>query len=82
MQPLSMYPLKPEEALTAFMKIDKKKLLMAEKKAKKIVSFVFEDDFNEQKIKNVTSILKEFGIKTNQESVAFVIDGEMYYINL
>lgn len=47
-----------------------------------IVSFVFEDDFNEQKIKNVTSILKEFGIKTNQESVAFVIDGEMYYINL
>ena len=47
-----------------------------------IVSFVFEDDFNEQKIKNITSILKEFGIKTNQESVAFVIDGEMYYINL
>ncbi len=35
MQPLSMYPLKPEEALTAFMDIDKKKLLRAEKKAKK-----------------------------------------------
>ena len=35
MQPLSMYPLKPEEALTAFMEIDKKKLLRAEKKAKK-----------------------------------------------
>lgn len=34
MQPLSMYPLKPEEALTAFMKIDKKKLLRAEKKEK------------------------------------------------
>ncbi len=32
MQPLSMYPLKPEEALTAFMGIDKKKLLRAEKK--------------------------------------------------
>jgi len=31
MQPLSMYPLSPEEALTAFMKIDKKKLLKAEK---------------------------------------------------
>lgn len=34
MQPLSMHPLKPEEALTAFMKIDKKKLLRAEKKEK------------------------------------------------
>ncbi|MFC2169911.1 hypothetical protein ACFLRM_05035 [Acidobacteriota bacterium] len=32
MQPLSMYPLKPEEALTAFMKISKKKLLRLEKK--------------------------------------------------
>ena len=36
MQPLSMYPLKPEEALTAFMEIDKKKLLRAEKKERKI----------------------------------------------
>lgn len=34
MQPLSMYPLKPEEALTAFMEIDKKRLLRAEKKKK------------------------------------------------
>lgn len=34
MQPLSMHPLKPEEALTAFMKVDKKKLLRAEKKEK------------------------------------------------
>jgi len=34
MQPLSMHPLKPEEALTAFMKIDKKKLLRAERKEK------------------------------------------------
>jgi hypothetical protein len=31
---LSLYPLKPEEALAAFMKIDKKKLLKAEKEAK------------------------------------------------
>ena len=35
LQPLSMYPLTPEEALTAFMEIDKKKLLRAEKKEKK-----------------------------------------------
>ncbi len=34
MQPLSMYPLNPEEALTAFMGINKKKLLKAEKKEK------------------------------------------------
>jgi hypothetical protein len=47
-----------------------------------IVSFVSEDDFNEQNIKNVTDLLKKFGNGTNQESVAFVIDGEMYYINL
>ncbi len=51
-------------------------------KTRMIVSFVSEDDFNEQNIKTVTSTLREFGIETNQESVAFVIDGEMYYIHL
>ena len=40
MQPLSMYPLKPEEALTAFMEIDKKKLLKAEKNEKRNKSAV------------------------------------------
>jgi len=34
MQPISMYPLKPEETLKAFMKIDKKKILGDEKKKK------------------------------------------------
>lgn len=34
MKPLSMYPLTPEEALKAFVKIDKKKLLKEEKKEK------------------------------------------------
>ena len=33
-RPISLYPLKPEEALAAFMQIDKKKLLKAEKEAK------------------------------------------------
>ena len=33
-KPLSLYPLKPEAALSAFMKIDKKKLLKAEKDSK------------------------------------------------
>jgi len=37
MQPLSMHPLKPEEALIAFMKIDKKKLLKAEKEEKEVL---------------------------------------------
>jgi len=32
---LSLYPLKPEEALTAFMQIDKKKLLKVEKEEKR-----------------------------------------------
>ena len=47
-----------------------------------IVSFVSENDFNERNIKYITNILKEFVVETNQESVAFVIDGEMYYIYL
>jgi len=34
MKPFSMYPLKPEEALIAFMKIYKKKILVAKKKKK------------------------------------------------
>jgi hypothetical protein len=33
-RPLSMHPLKPSEALAAFMKIDKKKLLGAEQEIK------------------------------------------------
>jgi len=35
--PLSMYPLKPEEALSAFMKIDPKKLKKAEKEEKDVL---------------------------------------------
>jgi hypothetical protein len=34
---ISFYPLKPEEALSAFMKIDKKRLLKAEKEAKSVL---------------------------------------------
>lgn len=33
-KPLSLYPLKPEEALAAFMQIKKKKLLKVEKEEK------------------------------------------------
>jgi|GEM_PF-2230553 len=33
-KPISLYPLKPEEALSAFMKVDPKKLLIREQKIK------------------------------------------------
>lgn len=33
-KPISLYPLKPEEALSAFMKIDPKKILARERRAK------------------------------------------------
>ncbi len=36
-KPLSMYPLKPEEVLSAFMKIDPKKLKKAEKEEKDVL---------------------------------------------
>jgi hypothetical protein len=51
-------------------------------KTRMVVSFVCEDDFTEQNIRNITDLLKMFGTETNQESVAFVIDGEMYYMYL
>lgn len=51
-------------------------------KTRMVVSFVCEDDFTEQNIGSITDLLKMFGTKTSQESVAFVIDGEMYYIYL
>lgn len=33
-KPISFYPLKPEEVLSAFMKVDPKKIMVREKKAK------------------------------------------------
>ena len=34
-KPISLYPLKPEDALAAFMKVDPKKIMKKEQKAKK-----------------------------------------------
>lgn len=47
-----------------------------------VVSFVVEKDFTEQALMEIADFLKKFGKLTNQESVAFVIDGEMYYIDI
>ncbi|MBI5525276.1 MAG: hypothetical protein HY897_03005 [Deltaproteobacteria bacterium] len=47
-----------------------------------IVSFVNEGDLTEAALKEITDVLKDFGHKTRQESVAFVVDGEMYYIDM
>lgn len=33
-KPISLYPLKPEEALSAFLKVDPKKIMLKERKAR------------------------------------------------
>lgn len=45
-----------------------------------VVSFVAEKDFNEAAIKAVGSFMRRFKKQTRQDSVALVIDGEMYYL--
>lgn len=51
-------------------------------KTRMVVSFVIKREFTPQALKEITDFLKGFGIKTNQEAVAFVVDGEMYYIEI
>jgi len=51
-------------------------------KTRMIVSFVSETEMTESALAEATNFLKKFGQKTNQESVAFCIDGEMYYLDL
>ena len=48
-------------------------------KTRMIVSFVSATEMNEPALAQATNFLKSFGQKTDQESVAFCIDGEMYY---
>ena len=47
-----------------------------------VVSFIAENDLTEKAIREVSDFLKEFGHETGQENVAFVLDGEMYYIEI
>lgn len=51
-------------------------------KTRMIVSFVSEAEMTESALAEATNFLKKFGHKKNQESVAFCIDGEMYYLDL
>ena len=45
-----------------------------------VVSFVAEKDFNEEAVKEVGAFMKRFKRRTRQDSVALVVDGEMYYL--
>jgi hypothetical protein len=45
-----------------------------------VVSFVAEKDFNVEAVKEVGAFMKRFKRRTRQDSVALVIDGEMYYL--
>lgn len=45
-----------------------------------VVSFVAEKDFNQEAIKAVGAFMRRFKKQTRQDSVALVIDGEMYYL--
>jgi hypothetical protein len=43
-----------------------------------VVSFVAEPDFAEEAIKEMGAFMRRFKRETNQDSVALVVDGEMY----
>ncbi|MCI0613065.1 hypothetical protein L0244_08750 [bacterium] len=47
---------------------------------KLVTSFVKEIDLTAEALKSITDCLKEFGRATNQENVAFVLDGRMHWI--
>ena len=45
-----------------------------------VTSFVEEEDFNEGALKEIQAFLQRFNNETRQDSVAIVVDGEMYYL--
>jgi DNA relaxase NicK len=49
---------------------------------KLITSFIREVEFTDKALKEATDFIKEFGAETDQETVAFVLDGEMYWIEI
>jgi hypothetical protein len=51
-------------------------------KTRMIISFVSETELTASALAEATNFLKRFGQRTNQESVAFCIDGEMCYLDL
>jgi hypothetical protein len=51
-------------------------------KTRMVVSFITDADLAEEALRKMSDFLREFGQATNQESVAFVLDGEMYYLGI
>lgn len=49
-------------------------------KTRMVVSFVAEPDFTEEAIKEMGGFMRRFKRETNQDSIALVVDGEMYYL--
>jgi hypothetical protein len=45
-----------------------------------VVSFVAEPDFTEEAVKEMGGFMRRFKREANQDSVALVVDGEMYYL--
>jgi len=69
----------------SYRSIDTKGNITAEvmvERTRMIVSFVGENDLTKKALAEISDFLKKFGAETNQESVAFVIDGEMFYIDI
>lgn len=53
-----------------------------QEKTRMIVSFVGRADLSRDALEEITTFLREFGESTNQETVAFALDGELYYIDI
>ncbi|GAG14428.1 unnamed protein product [marine sediment metagenome] len=51
-------------------------------KTRMVVSFIQEDELGPDSLEEISSFLREFGESTDQETVAFTLDGEMYYIDV
>jgi hypothetical protein len=45
-----------------------------------VTSFAREDDFTEAALKEIAAFMRRFKHETNQDAVAMVVDGEMYYL--
>lgn len=45
-----------------------------------VVSFVADKDFSEEAIKQIGAFMRRFKREMRQDSVALVVDGEMYYL--
>ena len=49
-------------------------------KTRPVESFVTEEAFSLEALREVSEFLREFKAATNQETVALAVDGEMFYL--